>query len=53
MRAFGKAFAKAVDNYFIFAFANGHYTFSFVSKLFGENGFKSALLVAANRYHQF
>ena len=50
MRAFGKAFAKAVDNLLIFALQMAIKHLALLVSFSVENGFKAALLVAANRY---
>ena len=52
MRAFGKAFAKAVDNLFIFALQMANKHLALLVSFSVESGFKAALLVAANRYQQ-
>jgi hypothetical protein len=52
MRAFGKAFAKAVDNLLIFALQMANKHLALLVSFSVENGFKAALLVAAKRYKQ-
>ena len=49
MRAFGKAFAKAVDNLFIFALQMANKHLALLVSFSVESGFKAALLVAAKR----
>jgi hypothetical protein len=44
------AFAKAVDNLFIFALQMANKNLALLVSFSVENGFKAALLVAANRY---
>jgi len=50
MRAFGKAFAKAVDKFLIFALQMANKHLALLVSFSVENGFKAALLVAAKRY---
>jgi hypothetical protein len=50
MRAFCKAFAKAVDNLSIFALQMANKHVALLVSFSVENGFKAALLVAAKRY---
>jgi hypothetical protein len=52
MRAFGKAFAKAVDNLLIFALQMAIKHLALSVSFSVESGFKTALLVAAKRYRQ-
>jgi hypothetical protein len=52
MRAFGKAFAKAVANLFIFALQMANKHLALLVSFSVENGFNAALLVAAKRYSQ-
>ncbi len=52
MRADSKAFAKAVDNLLIFALQMANKHLALLVSFSVESGFKSALLVAANRYKQ-
>jgi len=53
MRAFVGAFAKAVDNLFIFALQMANKPLALLVSFSVESGFKAALLVAAKRYMQF
>jgi hypothetical protein len=53
MRAFGKAFAKAVDNLLIFALQMANKHLALLVSFSVDSGFKAALLVAAKRYQQF
>ncbi|MDF2451002.1 MAG: hypothetical protein K0S26_506 [Bacteroidota bacterium] len=52
MRAFVGAFAKAVDNLYIFALQMANKHLALLISFSVENGFKAALLVAAKRYMQ-
>ena len=53
MRAFVGAFAKVVDNLFIFALQMANKHLALLVSFSVENGFKAALLVAAKRYASF